>query len=601
MEGEHRPCKRNDMAANPKSEVIQHLRRTALLREGAGRTDGQLLEDYIGRRDEAALAALVHRHAPMVWGVCRRVLGNHHDAEDAFQATFLVLVRKAASLASPELLANWLYGVAHQTALKARATAAKRGARERQVTEMPEPAATEQHLWNDLQALLDQELSRLPDKYRVAIVLCDLEGKTRNEAARQLGVPDGTLAARLARGRMRLARRLARHGLAVTGGSLAAMLARNTASAVTPTSVVACTIKAASLFGPGRAAASAAISVKAAALADGVVKAMLLTKLKIAIAVLVALAVVGSGAFLIGLPAPAAQPPKADRPAPKGAAEPGPAGPIVVRQDAILKRMAMSPDGELVATVGVTINPTEDCTVKLWDARTGKLRRALAEEKDSTLGIACSRDFLAIAVDGHGRGQREVRLLDVKTLELKQKIEAPMAQGGDFGWGRLAFSPDGKRLAVAGLAEGRAFVKLWDVEKQKLIEGQANLGEFPRDLNHVWDLAFSPDGKLVAAAWLDGKIRLFDGRTGDFRTALDQKLKPRHGGGMCLLAFSPDSKTLASEGNDHTVALWDLTEPPSPDPERVRALLRQLDDDEFTTREKADRDIRRLGGRGAPP
>src|SRR4051794_38087079 len=110
------------MATSQTSEVIQHLRRTVLLREGAGMTDGRLLTDYISRRDEAALAALVHRHAPMVWGVCRRVLHNHHDAEDAFQATFLVLVRKVASIASREMVANWLYGVAHQTALKARAT-----------------------------------------------------------------------------------------------------------------------------------------------------------------------------------------------------------------------------------------------------------------------------------------------------------------------------------------------------------------------------------------------------------------------------------------------------------------------------------------------
>src|SRR5262249_55553423 len=159
-------------------------------------------------RDEATLATLVRRHGPMVWGVCRRVLHNYHDAEDAFQATFLVLVRKAASIASPGLLANWLYGVAHQTALKARATAAKRRARERQVTEMPEPALSERPLWDDLQPLLEKELSRLPDKYRVAIVLCDLEGKTRKEASRQLGVPEGTLAARLARGRGMLAKRL---------------------------------------------------------------------------------------------------------------------------------------------------------------------------------------------------------------------------------------------------------------------------------------------------------------------------------------------------------------------------------------------------------
>src|SRR5216117_4092520 len=118
-----------DMATGHVIGVIQHLRRAMLLRDGAGLTDGQLLEDYISLRDEAALAALVWRHGPMVWGVCRRVLGNYHDAEDAFQATFLVLVRKAASITSRELLANWLYGVAHQTGLKARATAVKRKAR----------------------------------------------------------------------------------------------------------------------------------------------------------------------------------------------------------------------------------------------------------------------------------------------------------------------------------------------------------------------------------------------------------------------------------------------------------------------------------------
>jgi RNA polymerase sigma factor (sigma-70 family) len=171
------------MAMSPMSEVLLHLRSTVLPRDGAGRTDGQLLEDFIGRRDEAALTALVRQHGPMVWGVCRRTLPNYHDAEDAFQATFLVLVRKAAAVVPRELVANWLYGVAHQTALKARATAARRRERERQVTEMPEPAVAEPNLRHGLQPLLDEALSRLPDKYRAVIVLCDLEGKTRKEVA----------------------------------------------------------------------------------------------------------------------------------------------------------------------------------------------------------------------------------------------------------------------------------------------------------------------------------------------------------------------------------------------------------------------------------
>ena len=241
----------------------------------------------------------MRRHGPMVWGVCRRVLRNHHDAEDAFQATFLVLVRKAASIASRELLANWLYGVAHQTALKARATAAKRKGRERQVTEMPEPAVTQQDLWRDLQPLLDEELSRLPDKYRGVIVLCDLEGKTRKEAARQLGCPEGTVAGRLARARTMLAKRLTRRGVALSGGALAAVLSQQAASAGVPASVVASTIKAASLLAAGKAAATGAISVKVAALTEGVMKAMLLTKLKAVIAVVLILGFVATGATVL--------------------------------------------------------------------------------------------------------------------------------------------------------------------------------------------------------------------------------------------------------------------------------------------------------------
>jgi RNA polymerase sigma factor (sigma-70 family) len=283
------------MATSQTSGVIQHLRR--VLRDGAGLTDGQLLEDYISRRDDAAVAALVRRHGPMVWGVCRRVLRNEHDAEDAFQATFLVLVRRAASIASRELLANWLYGVAHQTALKARATVAKRKGRERQVTEMPEPAVTEQDHWRDLQPLLDEELSRLPDKYRGVVVLCDLEGKTRKEAARHLGLPEGTVGSRLARARVLLAKRLTRRGVALSGGALAAMLAREAAAGM-PNWVADSTIKAASLFVAGQAAAGA-ISFKAAALTEGVMKAMLFNKLKSAIAVVLILGLMATGATLL--------------------------------------------------------------------------------------------------------------------------------------------------------------------------------------------------------------------------------------------------------------------------------------------------------------
>jgi RNA polymerase sigma factor (sigma-70 family) len=299
------------MATTPMRPVIRHLRTALLLRDGAGLSDGQLLEGYVRCREETALAALVHRHGPMVWGVCRRVLGNYHDAEDAFQATFLVLVRKAASLRAPALLANWLYAVARQTALKARAAAAKRGTRERQVTVMPEPAATATDLWNDVEPLLDQELTSMPDKYRVAIVLCDLEGKTRKEAARQLGVPEGTLAARVARGRVMLAKRLTQRGVVLSGSLLAVLLSQHAASACMPTSLVSSTIKAASLF----AACSGVISNHVVALTKGVLTSMLMSKLKITVLGFLILAALGFGVneltreILAADPAPAAAKP----------------------------------------------------------------------------------------------------------------------------------------------------------------------------------------------------------------------------------------------------------------------------------------------------
>jgi RNA polymerase sigma factor (sigma-70 family) len=276
--------------------VVQHLRRAVLLQGAGGLTDGQLLECFVSGREPAALEALVRRHGPMVWGVCRRVLGDHHDAEDAFQATFLVLVRRAASVTPREMVGNWLYGVARQTAMKARATAAMRRARERQMADVPEPTATEPDSRHDLQPVLDQELSRLPDIYRAAIVLCDLEGKTRTEAARQLGCPEGTIAARLARGRAMLAKRLNRHGQGVPGVALTAALSQQ--PACVPASAVSSTIKAVGLSAAGQAAAGA-ISTEVAHLTEGVLRAMSQTKLNVATAVLLVASVIGLGTTLL--------------------------------------------------------------------------------------------------------------------------------------------------------------------------------------------------------------------------------------------------------------------------------------------------------------
>jgi RNA polymerase sigma factor (sigma-70 family) len=285
------------MRAGQQSVVMWHLRRAGLLRDGGSLTDRQLLECFTGRHDQAAFAAIVDRHGPMVWGLCRRVLRNVHDAEDAFQATFLVLVRKAASLRSSGLLANWLYGVAYRTAMKARAATARRRQKEKQMIDLPEPRAQPADAWRDWLPLLDRELQRLPEKYQVAIVLCDLEGKTRKEAARLVGLPEGTLSTRLARARTMLARRLARHGLAVSGGTVAARLSEGAASAFPPAPLVSATVKAATLAITGRTVVAGVISAKVVALTEGVLKTMLLSKLKLPTVLVLAATVVGTGAF----------------------------------------------------------------------------------------------------------------------------------------------------------------------------------------------------------------------------------------------------------------------------------------------------------------
>src|SRR6201987_4262709 len=241
------------MATAQMDTVIRHLRRAVLRQDGASWTDGQLLASFIDQKDEAAFEALVRRHGSMVFGVCRRVVGNHHDAEDAFQATFLVLARKASSVRPRERVANWLHGVALRSAMKAKTMTAKRRGREKQVTEMPEPEATQQDQWRDLQPLLDQELNGLPENYRLPILLCDLEGKTIKEAAQQFGWPQGTLAGRLARGRKLLAKRLMSRGVVLSVGSLAAVAAQNVAAAGVPTSLMSSTVKAATLIAADKA------------------------------------------------------------------------------------------------------------------------------------------------------------------------------------------------------------------------------------------------------------------------------------------------------------------------------------------------------------
>jgi len=252
---------------------VQRLR-VALAPPGAvDQGDAQLLDRFVRLRDEAAFGILVRRHGPMVWGVCRRVVRRYEDAEDAFQATFLVLIRKAASIQSRALLAGWLHGVARRTALKASASAAIRGSREKPLASAPEPEARNGQARDELHGLLDAELDRLPEKYRVLLVLCDLQGKTRREAAHLLGVPEGTVAGRLVRARALLGRRLTSHRAGLGGGALAL-----TAPAA-PSAVVSATMRSAIQVVPGTVVVDG-IPPRVADLTKGVLRAMMMTRLK---------------------------------------------------------------------------------------------------------------------------------------------------------------------------------------------------------------------------------------------------------------------------------------------------------------------------------
>jgi RNA polymerase sigma factor (sigma-70 family) len=312
--------------------LLPHLCRLIDSQVGGDLSDRDLLERFLGQCDSAAFAALVRRHGPTVLGVCQRILHNAHDAEDAFQATFLVLVRKGRSIAKREALGSWLYGVAYRVALKAQADIVRRRKHERQAANRAEDRAQPEGTRDDLRPLLDEEVNRLPDKYRQPIVLCYFEGKTYQEAARLLGWPAGTTSVRLARARELLRTRLALRGLALTSCALAAWLAERTASAAEVCLLAEATANAALRFAAHPAAAG--VSNPVIALTEGMVNAMFLRKVKTPAGVFLAVGITCAGAgglwrLAMTAPAAAAEPPSATP-----GVNPGPpAGEILVAAD----------------------------------------------------------------------------------------------------------------------------------------------------------------------------------------------------------------------------------------------------------------------------
>jgi RNA polymerase sigma factor (sigma-70 family) len=573
------------MAGGRIRNLIHYLRRAAPRAEGPAMTDTHLLERFAAEGDEAAFEQLARRHGPMVLGVCRRVLGDAHDAEDALQATFLLLARKPASAARCRSAGGWLHTVAYRVSLRARRAA--RGTRELPPDESPAPALdpASEAAWREVRRAIDEEVSRLPEKYRAPFVLYHLEGRSIAEVARELGCPVGTVESWLTRARARLRDGLARRGLAPALGMVAALtmqegwLPQATAAA-----------RAALAAARGEAGA---VSAEAAALAGEVVRALGVARLRVAVLLLLlAVAVAGAIGLVVGTP-PRVEPPprpaeapRQDKARPDEKPRAAQAGPVKLRtfnQAHVLavNAIALSPDGKILVSGG------DDGRVKLWDVNTGRTKALLcrfldlgkhADQRQAHAGRVWS---VAFSPDGKtlasGADDRVVRLWEVGTGG-----ERAMGLCGFFVYA-VTFSPDGRHLASAGGNAPAAFdrdqrmifknfpkgggqfkehgeVKVWDLGTAK---GRTLLH---RTAGRVLSVAFSPDSKTLASGGRDGFVRLWDVKTGTERKRFRQ---PNHC--VTAVAFSPDGKTLAE------VTGWDDSDrAPPPREEDDRVSLRDL-------------------------
>jgi RNA polymerase sigma factor (sigma-70 family) len=531
------------MATKALETVVQHLR---TFTDKPGERDADLLERFVRHRDEAAFATLMRRNGAMVLGVCRRVAGNLQDAEDAFQATFLLLARRAGAIRRKESLAAWLHGVARRTAQKARRAMLRRQQRERRAAR-PVDLTGARAACGDLEAALEDALLRLPEKYRTALLLCYLQGRSVEEAARELGCPRGTVASRLAQGRVLLRRRLVQRGLTLSEGALVAVLLSDSSAAAVPTGLARATLKAAALFAGGRAARTV-VSPSVAALVAGTLRGMILSKVKMAAVPLLlfaGLAAGVSGTIAIDSPDVGKQPvqPSArgqDAPAVPGSfpdsAEPLPAsaiariGTLRFRHPDHVATVAFSPEG------GVLLSQAGD-DIRFWDVATGKeLQHIAGLRQINACGLSPDGKTLALLRAPDGVVNNTIfGLWDVASGRLRRTLSE-----GRYYFHWVHFSPDGKMLLTNG---ENSTVQLWDLATGK-----------PRSLNvrdRVQAAIFSTSGTHIITAGSDQTVRFWDVSTGKETRRLHIQVASSR------IAVSPDDRLLATVGSQWKILSQD--------------------------------------------
>jgi RNA polymerase sigma factor (sigma-70 family) len=521
-------------------------------------TDMELLRRFSTKQDEDAFAELMRRHGPLVLSVCRRVLRHDQDAEDAFQAAFLVLARKAGAIRKGESVGSFLNGVAYRIAMKERGKRGRRQQREHH-REQPMPTRPEyEAAFRELQILLDEGLNRLPEKYRTPFVLCCLEGKSKSEAARELNWKEGTVSSRLAQARSKLQQFLSRKGVALTAALTAAGIAEDAASACVPPLLAASAVRTAMRFASGSSAVME--TGKAVQLAETALRNMAALPWKTTTVSLMMVSLVLGGTGLAhraesakqvpaseapispertaGKRAQEAEKVRADRygdPLPEGAL--ARLGTVRFRQGFITRQVAFSPNGKIVACAGVGRG------VCLWDEATGKELRQIGSATRAD-AIAFSPDGKYVACSFWGpRGKGGTALYESATG--RKLIDLP-DDVGVYPIG-LAFAPDGKTIA-AGTSGPRNGIQFFDAAtgaKRKMKVSPGN-----EDINQM---AWSPDSKRIAWVGPDGPVHLWDAIEGE-----EIGQWKGHDGSATGVAFSPDGKTLATAGLDEKVCLWDI-------------------------------------------